>query len=57
MTKKVKKRKAKLPDSIDLDLPPRDYQPSRAELNEEIDMPGLSQGKTRRLFARPFRRS
>ena len=54
MTNKIKKRKAKLQPPIDLDLPPRTYQPSRAELNEEIDMPALSLNKARKLFARPI---
>lgn len=53
--KQITRRKAKLPSPIDLDLPPRTYQPSRAELNEEIDMPGLSLKKMRKLFMRPVR--
>ena len=54
--KKSKRRKAKLVDPIDLELPSRTtYQPSRAELNEEIDMPGLSLKKVRKLFMRPIR--
>jgi len=55
MKKKTRRRKAKLPEAIDVELPPREYQPSRAELNEEIDMPGLSLKKARKLFMRPFR--
>ena len=53
--KKSRKRRAKLPETVDLDVPPRAYQPSRAELKEEIDMPDLSLKKARKLFMRPFR--
>ena len=38
-----------------LPLPPPGYQPSKAELEEEIDMPGLSDEEARKLFFRPFR--
>lgn len=34
---------------------PSNYQPSRAELREEIDMPKMSLTKVRRAFFRPFR--
>lgn len=30
------------------------YQPSRKELREETDMPGLSREESQRAFARPF---
>ena len=35
-------------------LPPKDYQPSKAELEEESDMPGMSDDELRRTFFRPF---
>lgn len=38
-----------------LPLPPPGYQPSKAELEEEIDMPGLSDEEVRETFFRPFR--
>ena len=38
-----------------LPLPPPGYQPSKAELEEEIDMPGLSDEEVRERFFRPFR--
>jgi len=36
-------------------MPPPGYQPSRAELEEEFDMPGLSEQEMRQTFFRPFR--
>ena len=36
-------------------IPPSNYQPSRAELSEEMDMPKMSLAKVRRAFFRPFR--
>ena len=38
-----------------LPLPPTGYQPSKAELEEEFDMPGLSHEEARKRFFRPFR--
>lgn len=36
-------------------LPPADYQPSKAEMEEEIDMPGMDDEEIRRTFFRPFK--
>ena len=36
-------------------MPPKGYQPSKAELEEEIDMPGMSDKQLRDTFFRPFR--
>lgn len=36
-------------------LPRPDYRPSKVELEEEVDMPGLSQEEARERFFRPFR--
>ena len=36
-------------------LPPKDYQPNKADMEEEIDMPGMSDEKVRESFFRPFR--
>ena len=36
-------------------LKPSSYQPSAAELREEIDMPKLTLKQARAAFARPFR--
>ena len=37
-------------------LPSRDYQPSKAELEEEIDMPGADAETIRRAFFQPVKR-
>ena len=39
----------------EITLPPRTYQPSRAELREEFDMPGASMETVRKAFFRPFK--
>ena len=43
------------PEPAPLREPPDDYQPSRAELEEEFDMPGLSLEQARAFFMRPLR--
>ena len=48
------KRKRKIPESRTIDLPHRDYQPSKVEKEEEVDMPGASLKKVRSAFMRPF---
>ena len=45
----------KIPAPVDMEIPNRQYQPSRAELREEMGMPGLSMERIRVLFMRPFR--
>ncbi len=35
-------------------LPPKDYQPSKAEMDVGIDMPGMSDEQVRETFFRPF---
>ena len=52
----ARKRKPKsIPDARSVIVKPSSYQPSRAELNEEMDMPKMSLAKVRRAFFRPFR--
>lgn len=48
-----KRRAAQEPRT--LPMPPPGYQPSKAELEEEFDMPGLSDEQVRETFFRPFR--
>ena len=36
-------------------MPPKDYQPSKADLEEEFDMPGMSDKQLHDTFFRPFR--
>lgn len=43
-----------LPDPVELVLKPNSYQPSKAEMEEEFDMPGLSLDEIRATFFRPF---
>ena len=43
------------PEPSPLPEPPEGYQPTKAELEEEFDMPGLSLEQAREFFMRPFR--
>ena len=54
MSKQAPKRRA-APAPRTLPLPPPGYQPSKAELEEEVDMPGLTDEQVRERFFRPFR--
>ena len=49
------KKKQAIPKPRDMQVREGNYQPSRAELREEIDMPRLSLKQARAAFARPFR--
>ena len=44
-----------VPPSQILPMPPDGYQPSKAEQEEAIDMPGMSDEQIRETFFRPFR--
>ena len=48
------KKPQPLPEPRTIDLPRRDYQPSKAELEEEIDLPKASLKTVRSAFFRPF---
>ena len=50
-----KRRNRKVPDPVPLELPPEGYQPSKAEQEEETDMPKMTRAQVRRTFLRPFR--
>ena len=54
MSKSTPKRRA-AQEPRTLPLPPPGYQPSKAELEEEFDMPGLTDQEVRDRFFRPFR--
>ena len=43
------------PKETVITLPPKEYQPSKAELEKEYDMPGLSLEKLRQTFFRPVK--
>ena len=49
------KRRAKVPESKRIELAPSEYQPSKAELEEEVRLPGASLAQVRRAFFRPFK--
>ena len=51
----MKPKRKRIPPRRDLHMPPKGYQPSKAELDEEIDMPGMSDKQLRDTFFRPFR--
>ena len=52
MVDQSKKAEVKCPVAVD--LKPSSYQPSKAEMEEEIDMPGWSLDQVRETFMRPF---
>ena len=43
-----------LPEARSIELPPRDYQPTKAEKEESVDMPGASEKTMRSAFFRPI---
>ena len=51
----TKRRKRKVPEPRTLPLPPNGYQPSKAELEEGVDMPKLTKAQLRKTFLRAFR--
>ena len=55
MTKRAHRAPQPLPNPATLELPPADYEPSKAQLEEEFDMPGLTPEEMRKAFFRPFR--
>ena len=55
MTAKSKTRKPKkLPGPRTITLPGKDFQPSKADMDREYDMPGASLKTIRRALFRPF---
>lgn len=55
MSKKSTEEHATRKRPVEIEMPPRDYQPSVAELREEFDMPGASMKQVRQAFFRPVR--
>ena len=49
------RERQEMPDPVTITLPGRDFQPSKADMEEEFDMPGLSLDEIRATFSRPFR--
>ena len=52
MTKDRKHRRKDIPEERDITLPPRDYQPTKAESEKEYDMPGADIVTVRSAFFR-----
>lgn len=52
----MKSTKSKLqPDPVTITLPPRDYQPSKAEYEEEVEMPNANLKEVKEAFFRPVK--
>lgn len=45
---------AYIPKARTMRIPPKHYQPNKAEKEEETDMPGMSDEEVRRTFFRPL---
>ena len=53
MTKSPKPHRPKdIPEEREITLPPRDYQPTKAETEQECDMPGANIVTVRKAFFR-----
>ena len=55
MTKPKPKKRVPISEPVELPMPPGGYQPSKADMEEEIDMPDMSDEQLRKTFFRPFR--
>ena len=54
MTKKAKSRKRQpLPKPVAITMPPATFQPRKADMDREYDMPGASAEQIRQAFFRP----
>lgn len=53
--KKTSKKKQRIPEPRKLSVPPSNYQPTKAEYEEEMDMPNLSLEEMRKALRGPFR--
>ena len=53
--KRTSRPAERTPPPREIALPPKDYQPSKAEMEEEFDMSGMSDDQMREAFFRPFR--
>jgi hypothetical protein len=51
----VRRASQPIPEPRSLKLAPTDYQPSKAELEEEIGMLGMTMEEIRHTFRRPFK--
>lgn len=55
MSRETKAKRAAIPSATEIDVAPTGYQPSKAQLEEEVTMPNLSLEQVRAAFMRPFR--
>ena len=56
MSKKAKSRKRQtLPKPVTITLPDNKFQPRKADMEREYDMPGASLEQIRRAFFRPVK--
>ena len=46
------RRRKNIPEELEITLPPRDYQPTKAETEREYDMPGADIVTVRNAFFR-----
>ena len=51
----MSRKRKKIPAPVPMDVPDSRYQPSKAELEEEQDMPDLTEAQAREAFMHPFR--
>ena len=52
--KRTNRPAERIPTPRDMPLPPKDYQPSKTDMEAEIGMPGMSDKQVRETFFRPF---
>ena len=55
MPKPDSKPHAHIPEPRTLTMPGNEHQPTKAEMEEEMDMPGMSTDQVRLTFFRPFK--
>ena len=55
MKNEPKSERQELPEPVTITLPHKDFQPSKADMEREYDMPGLSLDEIRATFFRPFK--
>ena len=53
--KSGKRDRQPIPEPRDVPMKPTDYQPSKAEMEQEFDMPGLSESELFGAFFQPIR--
>ena len=51
----TKPKKQPIPEPVEIEIRESTYQPSKAEHDEEHDMPGMSVEAMRAAFMRPFK--